>query len=149
MLSRKDHQENAIHLPDEWKTKVVELLLSIYGEKFDREQYEFQVHGMSYPTEVILTVSLVDKKDANTAPVTYHVSADLDKGIKVDKLLDKLVDSIGIFFDQYFEDSEWNDFFNKWEETEFKGDKIYYKITRENIGLSLLADQILEGKDFH
>ena len=102
---------------------------------------------MTFPAEVVLAVSLVNKKDDNAAPVTYHVSTDLNEKIKADKVVDNLVDSVGIFFDSYFEDPNWNDFFSKWEETEFKGIKIYYKISRENVGLTLLADQILEESD--
>ena len=144
MLSRKEHQHKATHLPEEFRTKVRELLNSIYGAKFDKEQYEFAVFGMTFPSEVLLIVSLINKKDDNAAPVTYHVSSDLNENTKADKLMNYLVDSVGLFFDSYFEDPEWNDFFSKWEETDFKGNKIHYKITRENVGLTLMADQILE-----
>ena len=147
MLSRKEHEQKATHLPEEWRKKVRELLNSTYGNKFDKEKNEFAVFGMTFPAEVVLAVSLVNKKDDNAAPVTYHVSTDLNEKIKADKVVDNLVDSVGIFFDSYFEDPNWNDFFSKWEETEFKGIKIYYKISRENVGLTLLADQILEESD--
>ncbi|MCO4792131.1 MAG: hypothetical protein KC493_00360 [Bacteriovoracaceae bacterium] len=145
MLSRKEHQEKPNHLPDEWKKKVTELLISIYGDKFDQSNFEFHIFGMTYPSEMLLTVSLVNTKDESAAPVTYHVSADLDEKTKADKTIAQLVDSIGIFFDNYFDDPEWNDFFSKWEETTFKGSKLFYKITRENIGLTILADQILDS----
>jgi hypothetical protein len=147
MLSRKEHEQKATHLPEEWRKKVRELLNSTYGNKFDKEQCEFAVFGMTFTSEVVLAVSLVNKNDDNAAPVTYHVSTDLDEKTKADKVMDNLVDSVGLFFDNYFEDLNWNDFFSKWEETDFKGIKIHYKITRENVGLTLLADQILEEGD--
>ncbi len=144
MLSRKEHEQKPTHLPDEFRSKVRDLLNTTYGDKFDKEQYEFAVFGMTFPSEVLLMVSLINKKDDNAAPVTYHVSSDLDEKTKADKVVDHLVDSVGLFFDNYFEDPTWNDFFSKWEETDFKGIKLHYKITRENVGLTLMADQILE-----
>ena len=79
MLSRKEHQHKATHLPEEFRTKVRELLNSIYGAKFDKEQYEFAVFGMTFPSEVLLIVSLINKKDDNAAPVTYPFQVTLTK----------------------------------------------------------------------
>ena len=51
MLSRKEHEQKATHLPEEWRKKVRELLNSTYGNKFDKEKNEFAVFGMTFPAK--------------------------------------------------------------------------------------------------
>ena len=143
MLARKDHNHQGQKLPTQFEEKIQILLAENYNGKFDAEKHIFEVHGFSYSTEVILTASLVNIHDELLPPVTYHVSADLEEATKMDQLLDLLVDSMGLFFDEYFSVPDWNNFLTFWEEMEFKKSKLFYKVTRENIAASLAADLLL------
>ena len=62
--------------------------------------------------------------------------------------MNTMFDSAGVFFDSYFATEEnideiWDDYVLDWEETEFGSDKLFYKVTRENVGLSMQADALL------
>lgn len=143
MLSRKEHSTQGQKLPTQFEEKIQGLLMANYQDKYNGESHTFEVHGFTYPTEVVLMASLVNINDEMLAPVTYHVSADLEESTKMDQLLDTLVDSIGVFFDQYFAEPGWNDFQTSWQDFNFKNTDLYYKATRENVGISLQADLLL------
>ena len=62
--------------------------------------------------------------------------------------MDNMFDCAGVFFDQYFAKEEnideiWDDYNLDWDETEFNKEKLFYKVTRENIGLSMEANALL------
>ena len=76
------------------------------------------------------------------------VSSDLDEKTDTSKIMDTMFDSAGVFFDSYFAREEeideiWDEYVLDWEESEFGSDKIFYKVTRENVGLSMEADRLL------
>ena len=71
----------------------------------------------------------------------------MKKKDNIKAIIEKIMDSIGIFFDEYFSNSDWNDYISIWTEAESKKVKFYYKISRENIKLSLMADEILSNYD--
>ncbi len=144
MLARKGHEGPGSKLPKNFEEKIQSLLIENYQSRYDSKVFSFEVHGLSYPSEVVLTASLINTQNKLEAPVTYHVSSDLDDSIKMDKLLNDLVDSIGLFFDSYFSTPEWNDYSSRWEEMKFKSLDLFYKVTRENISASLAADQLLD-----
>ena len=147
MLSRKKQKVDGIPLPDDWKKEILELINSIYQEKCDEQNMYFSIFGFTYPDELLFIVSLSKKDDLSHAPITYMASIDLVKSSKPKKLLNTLVDSIGIFFDSVFADSEWNDYTSKWEDAEFSGQKFFYKVSRENIYLTLEADKLLKSSE--
>lgn len=142
MLSRKD-TPLLIELPNEWVDKVSELLHDAYRNQLSNQNKDFQVYGRLYKGEVLVMASLVDPSDDLLAPTSYFVSMDLEDGQDHTKSLDSLVDSIGAFFDTFFAVEDWNDYQDLWKEEEFKGLKIFCKITRENIKATIEADKLL------
>ena len=145
MLFRKPQDQAGTFLPDEWREEVQGTLFNLYQNHCQREKKTFEVYGLSYPDEIFLTASYLDFHDLNKIPVTYTASADLSgekKNIK--KILDTLVDSIGIFFDSFFHQKDWNDYISVWTKARFKNQVFYYQVTRERIGLTLQADEILK-----
>ncbi len=152
MFSRLEHDISAVLFPKDWAESLKQILLNIYGDKCLKDDKTFEVYGFSYPNEVVLIVSYTGL-DKFIAPVTLFVSADLVKETETDKIMDTMFDSAGVFFDTYFatfdkntENSEeviWEDYVLDWEETDFSNQKLFYKITRENIGLSMQADLLL------
>lgn len=147
MFSRLDHDIAAVLFPKDWAEGLKQILLNIYGEKCLKEDKSFEIYGFSYPTEVIMIVSYVGL-DKFINPVTLFLSADLGEKTKTDKVINDMFDSVGIFFDAYFAKDEsadeiWDDYVLDWEETEFNGQNFFYKVTRENIALSIEADLLL------
>jgi hypothetical protein len=143
MLSRKEQSTQALALPEEWTKKVEELLNEVYESQCKQEEKVFKVFGSTYADEFLFITTLVNPNDDKITPVSYFISKDLDKSTKPEKMLDDLVDSIGSFFDVYFATKDWSDYQAEWFEAEFKGHKFFYKISRENISLHLIADGLL------
>lgn len=147
MFARLDHDIPAVLFPKDWAEGLKQILLNIYGEQCIKEDRSFEIYGFSYPTEVLIIISYVSL-DKFTAPVTLFLSADLTNKTKTDDILNDMFDSAGIFFDSFFAanlgpDEIWDDYILDWEETEFEKTKFFYKVTRENVALSIEADLLL------
>ncbi len=145
MHSRKDQNEDLIKLPNDWLRDLGELLNSTYKDQCDQKNKSFLVLGHTFPNEVVLIISFLDEKSLGTIPITLILSADLDEKNKSEKLLEVLVEFIGIFFDQVFSSDEWDDYNPNWEMEEIKDFKIYFTVSRENILLTIKANEILEN----
>lgn len=143
MLARKEQTKPGILLPDKWRDKVESVLYSVYQAQCDQIQKNFQVHGLTYPDELYLAVGILNPEKLEVAPVTYIASLDLEKDQDPEKFLDTLIDSLGVFFDSYFKDIDWNDYVANWTEASYKDLKFFYKISRENVALSIQAEILL------
>jgi hypothetical protein len=143
MHSRKDQDKPLIKLPNDWLTELGELLNTTYKDFCDKKNKSFLVLGHTYPDEVVLIVSFLDEKSLGSIPITLILSADLNGKNKSDELLEVLVEFIGIFFDQAFSVEEWDDYNSNWEMDEIKGIKFYFTVSRENILLTIKANEIL------
>ena len=147
MFSRLDHDTKAVLFPKDWADGLKQILLNIYGDKCIKDEKTFEVFGFSYPNEVLLIISYVGLDKFET-PVTLFLSSDLDLKTATDKIMDTMFDSAGVFFDSYFaaeesEDEIWDDYVLDWQDAEFGSDKIFYKVTRENVMLTMEADLLL------
>jgi hypothetical protein len=147
MFSRLDHDIAAVFFPTDWAAGLKQILLNIYGDKCLKDDKTFEVYGISYPSEVLMIVSYIGL-DKFIAPITLSLSADLNEKTKTDEIINDMFDSVGVFFDSYFAKEEnsdeiWDDYILDWEESEFNKQKFFYKVTRENIGLSIEADLLL------
>ena len=150
MFSRLDHDIPAVYFPKDWAEGLKQILLNIYGEQCLKDDKTFEVHGFTYPTEALLIISFVGL-DKFESPVTLFVSSDLSDKTDAHKVMDNMFDSAGVFFDQYFaalenfesSDEIWEDYVLDWEESEFGDSKLYYKVTRENVSLTMAADALL------
>jgi len=144
LLSRKEQIKPGALLPAKWGEKVESVLFGVYKEQCDHQKKAFQVHGLTYPNELFLAVGLVNPEKLEMAPITYVISMDLDeKNQEPEKYLDTLIDSMGIFFDSYFADADWNDYVSNWTEAKYKELNFHYKVSRENIALSIQAEALL------
>jgi len=146
MLSRKEQNDNPIYLPDDWKKKVTELLTQVYSDQLDSSDMMFDIYGFTYPNEVVLIVSLLSKSDASLAPVSFVMSADLIKDSKPAEMVDTLIDSVGLFFDTYFQTPDWSEYISVWTEADFKGQQFHYIVSRENFGLTIAANKLLASE---
>lgn len=143
MLSRLEHEVPALNLPDKWKNEVIELLETTYAHEVSDQSKKFEVYGQSFPKEILIMASLLDANDEMAAPVSYLASANLDDKVNPEKLMSTLVDSVGVFFDEYFQTKDWNDYTFDWVEATLDGTNFYFKTSRENIGLTMKANELL------
>ena len=150
MFSRLDHEVPAVYFPKDWAEGLKQVLLNIYGEHAIKDEKTFEVYGFSYPTEALLIISYVGL-DKFVTPITLFVSADLTKDADPKKMINTMFDCAGVFFDSYFaglKDLEeageiFDDYTLDWDETDFHGQKIFYRVTRENVGLTIQANALL------
>ena len=143
MLSRKEQTVAGIEIPTKWCENAAQTLLTTYKKFSDAQNKTFNFYGYTYPDEVFIAVTYKSISNEAAIPVTYVVSADLTKDQKTDKLLTTLLDSMGVFFDSYFADPDWNDYLNHWTEANFLKQDFFYKATREDIGLTIQAERLL------
>lgn len=151
MFRRVESESKALVIPSEWTNKFKQTLLKIYGDKCLKEDKTFEIYAFTYPEEVLLIVSYLGL-DQNVLPVTLSLSADLKVNENPEKTLDILCDSVGIFFDHYFaagekEDEIFDEYAYEWDKETINNIDVYFKVTRENVGLTLAANQLL-GDDF-
>lgn len=143
MLARNEQEKPGIPLPKEWSDKVEALLFNLYQTQSEAAGRTFQAHGFTYHNELWIAVGFIHPKSLDQAPITYIASADVVDKTKPEKLLHLLVDSVGLFFDNYFSNPEGLEYYSAWQEGDIKEQKIYYKVSRENIELSIQADYLL------
>lgn len=146
MNNRKNEDKRGTVLPADWATQVRATLNQTYAPDCKKHSKSFDVHGETHPDELILAISFMNPEHPEFIPTTYVVSADLDGKAPAKKMLDALIDSAGVFFDHYFATPDWNNYFAEWTEAEVRGIEFFYIVNRENIRLSLLADQLI-GSD--
>jgi hypothetical protein len=146
MFNRVETSTLPLPLPKEWGEEFKQNLLKIYGDKCLKDDRTFEIYAYTFPKEVLLIVSYVSF-DQHVIPTTLFLSADLSTESKPEKVMDTLCDSVGVFFDHYFaqtkDDEEFEEFVHEWTDEEMSGITVYYKITRENIALTLEADRLL------
>lgn len=147
MFQRIDTDIPAIELPEKWRQELKQSLLNVYGDQCLKDDKTFDVYGFTYPNELLIIVSFVGM-DPSIIPITLFLSADLNQKTDPKKLFGSLLDNIAIFFDQYFQNAsneEWDEFVYEWQEEEVNRQTFYYKVTRENIALTLEAERLLNS----
>ncbi|MBI2521932.1 MAG: hypothetical protein HYV97_16065 [Bdellovibrio sp.] len=150
MLSR--YQRNSEHtrsLPNEWVEKFQHALQEQYSSDLSLTHRKFELFTELYANELCFGLCLVSENDGSSSdlPMTYIVSADLTDKTDPLSLLDRLVDSAEIFFDQFFANETAMEYSVTWQTSELRGLKFYYKISRENLALTQKANALL-GDDF-
>ncbi len=147
MLSRKEQSRPGRPLPEQWHGELREALANLYGDRAKGEGKAFQVHGFTYPDELFLAVSYSGPEGDSAAPTTYMASADLGDGEAAKEnpktLFDVLIDSVGLFFEAFFGHPREDFYRGTWCESEMRGHTFYYRVTRENVALTLRADELL------
>lgn len=151
MLSRLNHDTPAVYFPDQWADELKQILLNTYGENCIDSERTFEVYGFSYPTEALMIISYVGLDKFET-PVTLFLSSDLNEKTDIKKIMNIMFDASGMFFDDYFakmnaiagnEDEIFDDYITTWSEAEFSKSNIFYKISRENVGLTIQTNILL------
>lgn len=137
--------EDGKHLPAEWTEEFVKILTEAYAAQSEKDNRFFDVYGQIYDKEFVVVVSYIHHSDQLAAPISIFISHDTSSDSKeLSKALKALVDLSGHIFDEIFSQEDWNEYVPTWTENDFKGHLFHYKITRENVSLSLQAEQLLK-----
>lgn len=150
MLARKKTSKNGKALPSEWLESLARLLNETYKTECKKNNRYFDVYGQIYSEELLVIISWLSEEQEGAAPVTCFLSCDPDQmnsEKKVKETQAHYIDVAGLFFDEIFAREDWDEFEPNWQEVTYKQQNYYYKISRENINLTLEANKLL-GDDF-
>ena len=151
MLGRKKNSKLIKTFPSEWTESLNKILNDTYKIESKQSGKYFDVYGQIFDQEILLVVSYLSEKDEYEAPIALFLSYDKDQNLTEEQIKEthnNLIDVVGLFFDEIFSDVEWNEFEPNWQEVSHKNQNYYYKISRENINLTLEANKLL-GPEFH
>ena len=132
-------------LPMEWLEELTKTLNDVYSDQRDKDQRFFETYGEIYEKDFVVIISYLHKQDSSASPITLFLSHDnLEDSKQFKKALSSLTDLVGLIFDDVVSQTDWNEYNLNWTENEFKGFKFFYKLTRENISLTLQAEELLK-----
>lgn len=150
MLARKKSSKNGTSIPQDWIEGLARLLNETYSSECKQNSRYFDVLGQIYSEELLLIVSYLSEKDEYLAPITCFLSCEpehIKEEKEVKETQQNFIDIIGLFFDEIFADQEWDEFEPSWQEVSYKKKAYFYKISRENVNLTLEANKLL-GPEF-
>ncbi len=150
MLNRIKTEHSPKPIPQDWLESASRLLNEAYDKQLKKENFYFDVFGQIFTEELLVVVSYLSEKNEGHAPITLFLSCDkshIETEKKVKETLENYLEISGLFFDEIFSNKDWNEFEPNWQEVEHNKEKFFYKISRENINLTLEANKLL-GEDF-
>ncbi len=147
-FSRLNENKTGTALPKSWLENISMLIAETYPE-LSKHHQNCSVWSELYDTELLLIISLINEKTSATA-ITVMLSADITKNSdkELKRIMDKSVETAGLIIEGYLADLESSDVsvesIPEWTEEKKNKFSFYYKITRENIDLTLEANKLLD-----
>lgn len=148
IIGRYDNSilDTAKELPSDWCDALTNILNATYEERASKDNHFFDVIGKIFDKESILFVSYLDKGDYSASPITLSISFDnLNDSKALKNILDISVSLSSLIYDDIFSKEDWHEYVLNWTENDIDGHKLFYKITRENMSLTLQAEELLKG----
>ncbi len=144
MFSRTHDDTQGTPLPTEWLQECKKMLESAYKLPCKKLNKYFEVYGEVYIDELVFMVSIQDRDNITAIPTTISLSVAISDKSDNKAILDNMVDATGIIIDDVFASKEEDDIFVlSWTELTIKKLAMFYKITRENILLTIEANKLL------
>jgi hypothetical protein len=153
LVSKNSPTSHGVSFPEQ----ELENINRCFEEQFSQlypismEDKTFQTYGHIFADEILLIVTLISDKNAKS-PVSIFISKEVSNQLTEDensakKAIETMVELAGIFFDDVLSHKDWNNYTHAWAEEDYKNSTYFIKTTRENIELTLQANQLL-GDDF-
>ena len=150
MFARKTNSKNGKSIPQDWSESFSRLLNETYKKECDQSKRYFDVYGQIYSEELLLIVSWLSEEDVALSPIACFLSCekeDMNDEKKVKDTQNNYIEVVGLFFDEIFSNNEWDQFEPNWQEVSLKSHTYFFKLSRENINLTLEANRLL-GPEF-
>jgi hypothetical protein len=150
LLGKNRSSKAGKNIPQDWTEGLAVLLNDTYKSQCKTDSRYFDVYGQIFSEELLVVVSYLFETNEADTPVALFLSCQtgqMDTPQKVKETQFAYTDLAGLFFDEIFSQDDWSNFEPAWQEVDYKGQKYFYKITRENINLTIEADRLL-GEEF-
>jgi hypothetical protein len=135
-------------LPHEWLEEFTKILNEAYSDVRKKNTRFFDVYGEIYDKDFVVIISYIDNNDPMKAPISLFISHDILEDSKAfKKCLKQLIDFASQVLDDVFAADDWYEYNALWTENQFGDSKFNYKITRENISLTIQANALFEKED--
>tara|TARA_B100000925_G_scaffold286649_1_gene264713 strand:+ start:6276 stop:6716 length:441 start_codon:yes stop_codon:yes gene_type:complete len=144
MLSRHNEEADGVNLPKEWLEEITKVINSAYSDLFSAKNLTLKTYGELHKGEVCIAFCLYNSSSGNTGSISLLLSVDLKDKEDPKSVLDNTIDQSSEFFDLLVSDQTEDIFQPNWVKSQLKKDNFYFKITRENIALSIEANKLLK-----
>ena len=145
MLSRNNSSTDGSKMPKDWLDNLSDFLNENYRDSLIAKNLVFKTFGEIHNNEICLGISLLNPNHEKSIPTTLILSSDIAKGPNSENNINKMIDFSGLIFDNYFLNNDTIEYQPNWTSEQFKNLTIFYKITRENIDLTIEANKMLNG----
>ena len=147
MFSRKNHPKYSSLIPTEVLLTITKLINESFEKSFQRKKLTLESYGELYEDEIILILSLSTPSLENT--ISLCISDDFTQKDDLKEKINYLVSSSSEFFEVFINSSEdeiLELYSPDWKQTDLAENNFFYKISRENIKLTIAANKILAGE---
>ena len=143
MLSRHNEEANGVDLPSEWLEEITSAVNSTYESQLKEQNLILKTYGELHKGEVCLAFCLYSINPEDTSAISLLLSVDLKEKEDPKSALDKTINQSSEFFDLLLSGQEEELFQPNWVRSDLKEGNFHFKITRENIALTLEANRLL------
>lgn len=148
MFSRHtNREEKPNQIPTEILSFIDKLIEETFEKSLSQKNLDLNVYGELYENEIVLIFSLMKKHDTKLNTISLFISDDITPTTKLEKTVDSLINASSEFFETVSLSSEENldDLYSpRWQKADSTSENFHYKISRENILLTIEANKLLD-----
>lgn len=145
MLSRHNEETTGVNLPSEWLDEITSAVNSTYENQLKEKKLVLKTYGELHKGEVCLAFCLYSLNPEDTSAISLFLSVDLKEKEDPKSALDNTINQSSEFFDLLLSGQENELFQPNWVKSDLPKSNFFFKITRENIALSIEANRLLEN----
>ncbi len=147
MFFRKYEEIMGIHYPKEWRDQTAISFGAYFENHPIQNDHTFEAFGFHHLDETVIIISLVPFSEISS-PISLFISKDLNEKERnsereFNKAKDSILDVVGMIMKDLLDDFDNFQYILNWTEYEFRKEKFFYKLTRENIDLTIKTEEIL------
>ena len=144
----ENREEDARNFPQEILEGVTSTLQKDYGNLLIGSE-KLKSYGRFYQSEVVLMASVREREEdrpESSSAVTVFVSMDLTPSFtkKIEENVSFMVEVISLVLDHFFSERQSYEMIPFYQKEMLDGKEFYYKTSRENIELTIKANELLK-----
>tara|TARA_B100000886_G_scaffold258771_1_gene183708 strand:+ start:204 stop:650 length:447 start_codon:yes stop_codon:yes gene_type:complete len=145
MFSRKNGTTSST-IPEQIIILINKIINDSFKTNFDSKNIYLETFGELYEDEILLIFSLLDKDDSNSNTISLFISDEIDPKTDLEKKVNELINASSEFFELLCSgtDEQLSEMYSpRWQKSTSGNEGFYFKISRENVRLTIEANKIL------